>query len=201
MSSMRRFAGLVAIIGGLLILWGFVSSNPFEDQRVNTVRLVLFWSGGAAIVLGFRGRHVMLQSRIGRIATLAVVFFALWNVLWVLLSLSTDSPFGGSFGLAGFVAGFLGWLAASIYGVALVANHTSFKGFTPLEAGVTRFTSILLVFAGLVATFGMDRLGLTRSEPYGEAFGTLGALGVGAVALSWLMMGIALIVGAQRRTE
>jgi len=99
---MRRFAGLVAIIGGLLILWGFVSSNPFEDQRINTVRLVLFWSGGAAIVLGFQGRHVILQSRIGRIATLAVVFFALWNVLWVLLSLSTDSPFGGSFGLAIF---------------------------------------------------------------------------------------------------
>ncbi len=201
MSSMRRFAGLVAIIGGLLILWGFVSSNPFEDQRVNTVRLVLFWSGGAAIVLGFRGRHVMLQSRIGRFATLAVVFFALWNVLWVLLSLSTDSPFGGSFGLAGFVAGFLGWLAASIYGVALVANHTSFKRFTPLEAGVTRLASIVLVFAGLVATFGMDRLGLTRSEPYGETFVALGALGVGAVALSWLLMGIALIVGAQRRTE
>ena len=201
MSSMRRFAGLVAIIGGLLILWGFVSSNPFEDQRVNTVRLVLFWSGGAAIVLGFRGRHVMLQSRIGRFATLAVVFFALWNVLWVLLSLSTDSPFGGSFGLAGFVAGFLGWLAASLYGVALVVNRTSFAGFTPLEAGITRFTSIVLVLAGLVATFGMDRLGLTRSEPYGEAFGTLSALGVGAVALSWLMMGIALTVGAQRRTE
>ncbi len=201
MSSMRRFAGLVAIIGGLLILWGFVSSTPFEDQRINAVRLVFFWSGGAAIVLGFRGRHAVLQSRVGRIATLAVVFIALWNVLWVLLSLSADSTFGGSFGLAGFVAGFLGWLAASLYGVALVVNRTSFTGFTPLEAGITRFTSILLVFAGLVATFGMDRLGLTKSEPYGEAFGTLGALGVGAVALSWLMMGIALIVGAQRRTE
>ena len=201
MSSWRRFAGLVAIIGGLLILWAFVSSNPFEDQRINTVRLVLFWSGGAAIVLGFHGRQVMLRSRIGRIATVAVVFFALWNVLWVLLSLSADSPFGGSFGLAGFVAGFLGWLATSLYGVALVANRTSFTGLTPLEAGITRLASFLLVFAGLVATFGMDRLGLTKSEPYGEAFGTLGALGVGAVALSWLMLGIALIVGAQRRTE
>jgi hypothetical protein len=198
---MGRFAGLVAIIGGLLILWGFVSSNPFEDQRINAVRLVFFWSGGAAIVLGFRGRHAVLQSRVGRIATLAVVFFALWNVLWVLLSLGTGSLLGDSFGLAGFVAGLLGWLAASLYGVALVVNRTSFTGFTQLEAGITRFTSILLVFAGLVATFGMDRLGLTRSEPYGEAFGTLGALGVGAVALSWLLMGIALIMGALRRTE
>ena len=52
-----------------------------------------------------------------------------------------------------------------------------------------------------MATFGMDRLGLTKSDPYGEVFGILGALGVGAVALSWLLMGIALIVGAQRRTE
>ena len=201
MSWMRRFAGLVAIIGGLLILWGFVPSNPFDDQRANAVRLVFFWSGGAAIVLSFRGRHAVLSSRIGRIATLAVVFFALWNVLWVVLSLGTDSPLGGSFGLAGFVATFLGWLAASLYGIALVVNRTSFAGFTPLEAGITRFTSIVLVLAGLVATFGMDRLGLTRSEPNGEAFGTLGALGVGAVALSWLMMGIALIMGAQRRTE
>lgn len=47
----------------------------------------------------------------------------------------------------------------------------------------------------------MDRLGLTKSEPYGAIFGTLGALGVGAVALSWLLMGIVLIVGAQQRTE
>jgi hypothetical protein len=201
MISMRRFAGFVAIIGGLLILWGFVSSTPFEDQRVNTVRLVLFWSGGAAIVLGFRGRHAILRSRIGRFATGAVVFFALWNVLWVLLSLITDSPFGGSFGLAGFVASFLGWLAASLYGVALVTNRTSFTLFTPLEAGVTRLAAFVLVFAGLVATFGMDRLGLTRSEPYGEVFRILGALGVGAVALSWLLMGIALIVGVQRRAE
>ena len=198
---MRRFAGGVAIIGGLLILWGFVPSNPFDDQRTNAVRLVFFWSGGAAIVLSFRGRHVVFQSRVGRIATLAVVFFALWNVLWVLLSLGTDSLLGDSFGLAGFVAGFLGWLAASLYGVALVANRTSFTGLTPLEAGITRLASFVLVFAGLVATFGMDRLGLTRSEPYGETFVALGALSVGAVALSWLLMGIALIMGAQRRTE
>lgn len=201
MNWLRSFEGLVAIIGGLLILWGFVSSTPFEDQRINAVRLVFFWSGGAVIVLGFRGRHAMLRSRIGRIATVAVVFFAMWNVIWILLALSTDSPFGDVIGLAGFIGSFMGWLAASLYGIALVANRTSFKGSTPLEAGITRLCSIVLVFAGLVATFGMDRLGLTRSEPYGEAFGTLGALGVGAVALSWLMMGIALIVGAQWRTE
>jgi hypothetical protein len=198
---MRRFAGLVAIIGGLLILWGFVPFNPFDDQRINAVRLVFFWSGGTAIALGFQGLHEVLQSRVGRIATLAVVFFALWNVLWILLSLGTDSLLGDSFGLAGFVAGFLGWLVASLYGIALVANRAALTNLGRLEKTITRFASILLVIAGPVATFGMDRLGLTRSEPYGEAFGTLGALGVGAVALSWLMMGIALIVGARRRTE
>jgi hypothetical protein len=201
MKWLRGFAGLVAIIGGLFILWGFLPSNPFEDPQTNAVRLVCFWSGGAAVVLSFRGRHAVRQSRVGRIATLAVVFFALWNVLWVLLSLSGDAPFGGSFSLAGFVAGLLGWLAASLYGVALVANRTSFKGFTLIERGITQLASSVLVIAGLIATFGMDRLGLTRSEPYGEAFGTLGALGAGAVALSWLMMGIVLFVSARRGAE
>lgn len=182
-------------------MWGFLPSNPFEDPQANAVRLVCFWSGGAAIVLGFPRIHEMLHSRLGRIATLAVVFFTLWNVLWVLLSLSRDAPFGGSFGLVGFVAGLLGWLAASLYGVALVANRTSFTGFTLIERGITQLASSVLVIAGLIAPFGMDRLGLTSSEPYGEAFGTLGALGVGAVALSWLMMGIVLFVSARRGAE
>ena len=44
----------------------------------------------------------------------------------------------------------------------------------------------------------MDRLGLTRSEPYGELFGNLGALGVGAVGLGWLLLGTVLVLGPRR---
>jgi len=201
MNWFRRLAGSVAIIGGLLIVWGYVPSSPFDDQRINYVRLLFFWCSGAAIALGFQGRTVLLQSTVGRAATTAVLAIAVLNLLLILFPRRAFNVFGDSVELVSFTSSFLGWLAASLYGFALVAHRAAFTNLRGLEKNVTRYSSSLLVIAGPVATFGMDRLGLTKSEPYGAIFGTLGALGVGAVALSWLLMGIVLIVGAQQRTE
>jgi hypothetical protein len=196
-----RLAGVVAVVGGLLLLWAFLSWNPFVDGHVNAVRLALFWSAGVAIALAYHGRQAAVRPLLARTATGAVVLFGAWNVLWVVLAWDRDSPFSGDFGLLGFVASFLGWLAASFYGAATLAISAAWRGMDRWAATVTRLAAALLAVAGVVATFGMDRIGLTRSEPYGELFGTLGALGVGGVGLAWMALGLVLVVGGRRAHE
>jgi hypothetical protein len=196
-----RLAGLLAVAGGVLLLWAFYSWNPFSDPHVNGIRLLLFWSSGIAVALAYHGRHAAVRPRLARTATGAMVLVGAWNLLWLLLAWDRDSPFGGDFGLIGFAAGFLGWLAASFYGAAMLVIAAAWLGMGRWAAGATRMAAGLLVMAGVAATFGMDRLGLTRSEPYGELFGTLGALGVGGVGLAWLVLGLVLVVGGRRVLE
>lgn len=196
-----RLAGLLAVTGSVLLLWAFYSWNPFSDPRVNGVRLLLFWSSGIAVGLAYHGRQAPVRPRLARMATGAVVLVGAWNLLWLLLAWDRDSPLGGEFGLIGFVAGFLGWLAASFYGAAMLVIAAAWLGMRRWAAAATTTAAGLLVVAGVMATFGMDRLGLTRSEPYGELFGTLGMLGVGGVGLAWLVLGLVLIVGPRRVRE
>lgn len=196
-----RLAGLLAVAGGVLLLWAFASWNPFGDPHVNAVRLLLFWSAGIAIALAFHGRQATARPLLARTATGAVVVLGAWNVLWILLAWDRSSPFSGDFGLAGFVASFLGWLSASYYGAVVLAISAAWRGMGRWSAAITRLAAALLAVAGVVATFGMDRVGLTRSEPYGELFETLGAVGVGGVGMAWLAMGLVLVVGGRRAHE
>lgn len=196
-----RAAGVIAVVGGLLILWAFVSWNPFDDRDLNSVRLLLFWSGGAVVALAYHERQIAARPLLGRTAGGAVVLFGGWNALWVLLARSVDSPFSGGFGFVGFVAGFSGWFAASVYGAAMLASSGAWRGMDRWAAITLRLAAALLVPAGVAATFGMDRLGLSRSEPFGELFGDLGALGVGGVALAWVLMGLVLVVSGLRHDE
>lgn len=196
-----RLAGLLGVAGGVLLLWAFYSWNPFSDGHVNSVRLLLFWSAGVAIALAFHGRQAAVRPLLARAATGAIVLFGAWNVLWVLLAWDRSSPFSGDFGFIGFVASFLGWLAASFYGAAMLVISAAWLGMGRQAATITRLVAAMLLVTGVVATFGMDRLGLTRSEPYGELFGALGALGVGGVGLAWMAMGLVLVVGGRRAHE
>jgi hypothetical protein len=196
-----RLAGLLAVAGGVLLLWGFYSWTPFSDPHVNEIRLLLFWSSGIAVALAYHGRQAAVRPRLARMATGAVVLVGAWNLLWLLLAWDRSSPSGGEFGLIGFVAGFLGWLAASFYGAAMLVIAAAWLGMGRWAAAATRMAAGLLVVAGVVATFGMDRLGLTHSEPYGELFDTLSMLGVVGVGLAWLVLGLVLIVGGRRVLE
>jgi hypothetical protein len=196
-----RLAGVVAIAGGVLLLWAYYSWNPFGDRHVNSARLLLFWAAGIAIALAFHGRQAAFRPLLARTATGAVVLCGGWNVLWLLLAWDRNSPFTGDFGLIGFVAGFLGWLAASYYGAAMLVISAAWLGMGRRAAIVTRMAGGTLLVGGLIATFGMDRLGLTRSDSYGELFATLGMVGVAGVGLAWLAMGLVLVVGGRRVHE
>lgn len=102
----------------------------------------------------------------------------------------------GTFGFLGFWAGFLGWLAASLYG-AVSLLRAAWRGMPRWPAVATRLAAAALLVGGVVGTFGMDRLGLTRLDGVGDLFGTLGALGVGAVGLGWLLLGGVLVLGGR----
>lgn len=197
-SRSMRLLGALAVLGGVLLLWAFVSWNPFTDQVVNSIRLVLFWAAGMAVAIAFHGRQAVASPRLAVLATGAVVAVAAWNIFGMLLAVGRDLPFAGAFGFAGFVAEFAGWLVASFYGASMLFMRAAWRGMPRWAGTVTRMAAVVLVVGGPVATFGMDRLGLTRSEPYGEAFGTLAALGVGAVGLGWLLLGTVLVLGPRR---
>lgn len=191
-----RLLGFLAIVGGVLLLLAFSPANPFADWVANTVRLVLFWLGGMAAAIAFHGRQAVASPRLARYVTAAVVLAAVWNVFWIVLSVGRDNPFGGQFGLIGFWASFFGWLAASAYG-ALTLLGRAWHGMPQVPAFVTRLAGAALLVGGVVGTFGMDRIGLTRSEPFGDLFGSLGALGVGAVGLGWLLLGGVLLLAGR----
>jgi hypothetical protein len=196
-----RVAGILAVVGGVLLLWAFISWNPFSERSANWVRLALFGLSGIAVALAYHRRQAAVRPFLARAATGAVVVVGAWNELWLALAWDRDSPFGGDFGMIGFVAGFLGWIAASVYGAAMLVIAAAWLGMGRVTAVVTRLAAALLVVAGPVATLGMDRLGLTRSESYGELFTTLGMVGVMGVGLAWLVLGLVLVAGGRRIRE
>jgi hypothetical protein len=191
-----RVLGAVAIGGGVLLLWAFISWDPFADRTVNTIRLAMFWLASIAVAVAFHGRQAAIHPRGALLATGAVVLFGAWNLLWLALAIGRDSPFGGDFGFVGFLAGFGGWLVAAVYGAAMLAMRAAWRGMPRSLATATRAAAVVLVIAGPVATFGMDRLGLTSSDA-GGLFTTLGALGVGGVGLGWLVLGVVLLLGGR----
>lgn len=193
-----RWLGAIAVVGGVLLLWAFVSWNPFGDPDVNAIRLALFWLAGIAVALALGGRQSVAGARLARAATSLILLTGAWNIAWIILSIGRDAPFSGAFGYLGFWASFLGWLSASLYGAVSLRRAVS-HGMPRWSRVATKVAAIALLAGGIVGTFGMDRLGLTRSEPYGELFSTLGALGVGAVGLGWLLLGGVLILGGRRR--
>ena len=109
------------------------------------------------------------------------------------MRLAADSPFSGGFGAVGFLGSFLGWLAASSYGGVILV--TSWQAMYRSTATTITAAAAILVPAGVVATFDMDRFGLARSEPFGGLFRSPGAIGVAGVGLAWLMLGLVLVYG------
>ncbi|HUQ44040.1 MAG TPA: hypothetical protein VM451_06460 [Candidatus Limnocylindria bacterium] len=200
-SRAMRLLGFLAVAGGVVLLWAFVSWNPFANWVANTARLVLFWVGGMGVAIAFHGRQAAASPRLARVATTVVVLAGAANVVWLLLALDRDNPFGGTFGLVGFWASFVGWLAASAYGAFSIARR-AWRGMPRWSSSAVRLGAVALLVGGVVGTFGMDRIGLTRSEPFGDLFGSLGATGVGAVGLGWLLLGaVLLFAGRGERTS
>jgi hypothetical protein len=195
--SMRAL-GVLAVVGGVLLVAVWLVGDVFSTPGLNSWRLGLFWLAGLAVAIAFYGRQAAVAPRLALVTSSLIVLTSAWNIAWLVLAIGRDSPFSADFGFLGFLASFLGWLAAAVYGAGVLLGRAAWRGMTRTSRVATQLAAAVLVVAGPVATFGMDRLGLTRSEPYGELFGTLGALGVTGVGAAWILFGAVLLLANRR---
>lgn len=190
-TRVMRLLGLFGIVGAGLLLWAFVSFNPFADQRVNSIRLIAFSLTGAAIALAFHRRQALVAPRLALLTTGAVVIAGAWNATWVILSNGATSPFMGTFGLIGLFAGIALWVTPSIWAIGLLHTGAAWRGMSRNRALLTKIGATILI-GSIVGWLGDDRLGLIDSL-WGEMWQTIAITGVAMNGIGWLILGVVLI--------
>ena len=191
-----RWLGLVGLVGGVLLLWAFISFNPFETRAANMVRLITFALGQAAIALAFYRRLSLASPRLALATTGLVVFGGVGYALWVFVALWVPSPFSGTFGALNFFGSGLLWLSAALFGFALLKTGAASKGMPSRLALAARLGAVALLGSSF-AWIGDDRLGLVDSEPYGQLFGAIAMFGVFLNGLGWVTLGSVLVLGGR----
>ena len=116
-----RLLGLFGVIGAVLLLWAFISFNPFVDPRVNSIRLLAFSLAGAAISLAFYRRQALVAPTLALLTTGAVVIAGLWSSTVLILSSGVERPFIGTFGLIGLFANIALFVTPAIWALGLLA--------------------------------------------------------------------------------
>jgi hypothetical protein len=170
-----RMLGVLGILGGLGLLAAFVVDIP---AGWNTVRIVLWDAGAAAVALATYGRHAAISRPLALVATTPVVAASSWAILWTLLAIGRDSPFSGDFGLVGFWVRLAAGLAVAIFGLLA------------WRLGVLwRWASLALVLGALMGITGMDRLALTSSKDP-TIFEPIALAGIVLVGVAWVLLGI-----------
>lgn len=191
-----RLLGLIGLIGGVLLLWAFLSFDPFLGRVANTVRLILFALGGAAVAIAFHGRQARVAPRLAFAAAGAVVGSGTLYAALVVLALWVDSPFSGVFGTLTFWSSGALWVSAAAYGVAMLRIGEAWRGMSRPLAVATRIGASALI-GGALAWVGDDRLGLVDSVAYGQLWSTVALASVFLVGLGWVVLGSVMAIGAR----
>ena len=189
-----RLLGFVGLVGGILLLWAFISWNPFETRPVNMIRLITFSLGGAAVAVAFYRRQALVARSLTLVATGAVVFSGVWAASWIVLALWVQSPFSGTFGTLGFWSGGAFWLSAAVYGAAMLKIGAAWHGM-PRWLGVATRVGAIALLGSVFAWTGDDRLGLVDSAPYGQMWLTIALTGVFLTGTGWVLLGAVLVLG------
>jgi hypothetical protein len=172
-----RILGLLGVVGGVVLLLGFLGFNFTPDQF--NLRLVLFNMGAIAIAIG-----VHLRQRIrGRLLSLSgAIPVVVANALYLLLIVrAVGQP--GEIGpgdyqpivLFGFVGAAM-WLSDAWFGVVTFRLGV-----------VSRIAALALVVGSLFAFIGMGIFGFVQS---GTAFETIVLGGVAVHGLAWVLLGL-----------
>ena len=189
-----RLLGLVGLVGGILLLWAFISFNPFETRDANTLRLVTFALGGAAVAVAFYGRQALGARSLALVTSGAVVFSGVLYATLIVLSLWVQIPFSGSFGMLTFWSGAALWLSAAVYGAAMLKIGAAWQGM-PRWLGIATRLGAIALLGSAFAWAGDDRLGLTDSEQYGQIWSTIALTGVFLNGIGWVILGAVLALG------
>ena len=188
-----RLLGIAGLVGGLVLLWAFIGG--IGEEPANTIRLSLFYLGGAAIALALYPRLAGTRPRLAFVLTGAVVFTSAWNVLWIVLSVGVPSPFGGTFGTIGFVAVHVGWFSAAALGAAVLWARSVWAGMRAWQVLLTRLAGLALLLGSVATNAGDDRLGLVTSEPYGAMWSGIALTGLFLNGAGWVVLGAVLVLG------
>ena len=195
-----RWLGLTGVAGGVVLLWAFIAGNPFEDRSINTIRLALFWLGGIAIAMAFHRRLAAGSPRLAAFATAAVLIIGVWNVLWVILSLSQEDPHADAFGGIGVVGQIVGWWVQAVYGAVLFRLGSASSATTKHLRTIARLAALALVIGGPLAFLGINDRALANWSDYGFAFTTLGQIGLILTGIGWISLGaLVVLAGARSR--
>jgi hypothetical protein len=190
-----RVLGLLAIIGGLLLLWAFVSWNPFVSIVNNTVRLVWFALSGAAVGLAFHARQAAVAPRLAIAATAVVVIAGAWYATTNLLSLNSPRSWAAVGGLIYSLSSFTLFASAGVFGAISLRIGAIWRGMSRWWAAVARLAAVALLVGGPLATLGDDRWGLTDNADYGALITQATLAGVFMTGAGWLVLGLVLVLG------
>ena len=197
-SRSMRLLGVIGIVGAALLLWAFVSWNPFAERANNTIRLVLFGLAGAAVALAYHDRQVAANRRLATVATAVVVLAGVWYSSWIVLGATRDSPFIGTIGFIGSLASLSLWLSAGVFGALVLRIGALWRGMSPWFAAIARMAALVLLVGGPLGWLGDDRWGLVEDETYGPMFQQAALFGVFLVGAGWALLGTVLVLGGRR---
>jgi hypothetical protein len=198
-SRSMRLLGAFGALGAILLLWAFITFNPFASPPANTIRLVAFSLGGPAIALALYRRQSRAAPALILAATAFVVIAGLWYAAWVILAESVPNPFSPAkpFGVLSILAGIALWTSAAAYGAAVLRTGVLWRSMSRWAAVAARAGAIILL-GSAVAWIGDDRFGLVNSATFGWAARTVALAGVAANGLGWLLLGGVLVLGGRR---
>jgi hypothetical protein len=195
-----RLLGLFGVLGAVMLLFAFVSWDPFATLWINNVRLVLFGLAGAAVALAFHGRQALVAPRLALIATAAVVIAGVWYSTWAILSNLVTSPLMGTFGLVYLFANIALWVSPAVWSIGMLHTGAAWHGMSRGRAALTRLALVSLI-GSVVAWLGDDRLGMVDSL-WGEMWQAVAIAGVVMNGAGWLILGLVLVVpGRSSRAE
>jgi len=178
-----RLLGAVGILGGLMLLLGFVPSTQWSPDFFN-LRLVLFNAGSIAIVVAVHRRHAAAAPLLALAASIiAISANALYPALILGLVAQPHEIGPGSFGVSLAGASVFLWLAGAGFGLVIA------------RLGVlSRWLGIALAISSTLALLGLDRLGLVSGE-FGAIFEPLALAGVAASGFVWIALGFEVASG------
>jgi hypothetical protein len=187
-----RLLGMFGVVGAALLLWAFISFNPFADQRVNSIRLAVFALAGAAIALAFYRRQAHLAPTLALLTTAAVVIAGVWSATWNLLSNDVESRFMGTFGLIGLFANIALWVTPAVWAIGMLHTGAGWQGMSRQRRMLTKLGLASLI-GSIVAWLGDDRLGMVDSL-WGEMWQAIAIAGLILNGVGWLILGAVLVV-------
>ena len=145
---MNRLLGAAGIVGGAVLLAAYVVEIP---NNANIVRLVLYFLGSIAVVVGVHRRQVS-RPRLSTVVASAAIIANVWYPAWMLLSIGRPIRHD-EFGQVYLYAALAWWLADAAF------------GFVALRLGaVTRWGALALGVGSLLAILGHRRRDRARSR-------------------------------------